>query len=147
MGNNMNSTSTNNNFEQALEKLNQCDTTVLTFIENSEQNNLPISIVRIENDLYFFSSKIDRNLFSRNLNKEISITLIGTQKENDCNIAKLIIDGNISVVNNLAEKNYVIERICEKFYPSSVGDLNQYIISKQTISTIYKISIKYLSIV
>lgn len=141
---------------------------IVSMIDGKNPYGLPLSIVRIEDTLYFHSAKEGRKVDVLAINPKVSITFVGEktipenysyeeleEMNNDPSKAiqfissvfttefeSAIVTGEVELVNDEAEKIQIMRTVCEKYTPDKMKYFDTAINAGLHRTNVYKIKME-----
>ena len=136
--------------ESALNVIDRCDYGVLSLTaENGKPYCVPLSIVRIENDIYFHCATEGRKLDILRARPDVCLACVtGVQTiagKFTTAYESAVIEGRASEITEESKKIQALRALCMKYTPENMADFENAIRRSLSRTGIWKISIEKLS--
>ena len=131
--------------EFALHVVDKCEYAVLSMISNNQPYCLPITIVRVEENIYFHCAKAGEKYEALLKNPNVCLACVG-----DVNVVpqrftteyeSAIVKGKATLVESDDEKIMALKVLCQRYTPSNMSQFDSAINASLERTAIFKISI------
>lgn len=131
--------------EFARQVFDACEYAMVSMIdEDNRPYAIPVSIVRIDNNLYFHSAMSGKKTDCMRLHPQVCVSTVSwthlVPEQFTTEFASAICRGTASEVTNDTEKITALRAICEKFAPTNMDDFDHAIARSLPHTAIWKIS-------
>ena len=129
----------------ALQVVDKCEYAVLSMISNNQPYCLPITIVRVEDNVYFHCAKAGEKYDALLKNPSVCLACVG-----DTNVVpqhftteyeSAVIKGKATLVECDDEKIMALKVLCQRYTPSNMSQFDSAINASLDRTAIFKISI------
>ena len=131
--------------EFALQVVDKCEYAVLSMLSNGNPYCVPLTIVRVDNSIYFHCAKAGEKYNALLQNQNVCLACVG-----DTNVVpqhftteyeSAIVKGRATLVESDDEKIMALKVLCQRYTPSNMGEFDNAIKMSLDRTAIFKISI------
>ncbi|MGI5892005.1 MAG: pyridoxamine 5'-phosphate oxidase family protein [Bacillota bacterium] len=139
------------NMQKAYQLFRDCEYGVLATIDSSDgyPYGTPVSLVVIDNDIYFHSAKVGQKNTNMEQNPKVCVTCVGeTELKPECyntDFESAIACGQAQEVKDEQEKIAVLRKICEKYAASNMQLFDTAIAEAFSRTAIYKVQVEKIT--
>ena len=131
--------------EFALKVIDKCKYSVLSVISpENKPYAVPLSMVRIENNIYFHCALEGKKLDALNYNPNVCVVCVGDTmpipQKFTMEYESAIIEGKAERVSDVTEKKAALKAIVIKYTPENIKAFDTYIEKSIRVTDIWKIS-------